>query len=60
MAHCFKKNDEGKLEEVFVIEPLSATSLECMANGARCWRPPPMADGASSCAHFTRLAGRIS
>ncbi|KAI8464866.1 MAG: hypothetical protein J3K34DRAFT_473966 [Monoraphidium minutum] len=35
LAHCFKKNDEGKLEEVFVIEPLSATSLESMAAGAR-------------------------
>lgn len=35
LAHCFKKNDEGKLEDVFVIEPLSATSLECMATGAR-------------------------
>ncbi|GBF89406.1 hypothetical protein Rsub_01978 [Raphidocelis subcapitata] len=35
MAHCFKKNENGKLEDVFVIEPLSASSLECMATGAR-------------------------
>lgn len=35
LAHCFRKNDEGKLEDVLVIEPLSASSLECMATGAR-------------------------
>lgn len=35
LAHCFKKNDAGKLEDVFVIEPLGASSLECMATGAR-------------------------
>jgi len=35
LAHCFQKSDEGKLENLFVIEPLSASSLECMAAGAR-------------------------
>ncbi|KIY95315.1 hypothetical protein MNEG_12646 [Monoraphidium neglectum] len=35
LAHCFRKKEDGKLEDVFVIEPLSATSLECMATGAR-------------------------
>ena len=35
LAHCFEKNDDGKLSEVFVIEPISANSLECMAAGGR-------------------------
>jgi hypothetical protein len=35
LAHCFRKGDDGKLEDLFVIEPLSASSLECMATGAR-------------------------
>jgi hypothetical protein len=31
LAHCFRKGEDGKLVDVFVIEPLSASSLECMA-----------------------------
>lgn len=33
LAHCFEKNDDGKLADRFVIEPITANSLECMANG---------------------------
>lgn len=32
-AHCFEKDDENNLEDCFVIEPISANSLECMAVG---------------------------
>lgn len=35
LAHCFEKTDDGKLTDRFIIEPISANSLECMANGAR-------------------------
>eukprot|EP00195_Chlamydomonas_chlamydogama_P007780 CAMPEP_0202890766 /NCGR_PEP_ID=MMETSP1392-20130828/1072_1 /ASSEMBLY_ACC=CAM_ASM_000868 /TAXON_ID=225041 /ORGANISM="Chlamydomonas chlamydogama, Strain SAG 11-48b" /LENGTH=212 /DNA_ID=CAMNT_0049574401 /DNA_START=192 /DNA_END=830 /DNA_ORIENTATION=- len=35
IAHCFEKNSEGKLRDIMLIEPISASSLECMANGAR-------------------------
>lgn len=35
LAHCFEKGDDAKLQDVFVIEPVSANSLECMVAGAR-------------------------
>ncbi|EIE20162.1 hypothetical protein COCSUDRAFT_34056 [Coccomyxa subellipsoidea C-169] len=35
LAHCFEKDDNGKLVDRFVIEPISANSLECMATGAK-------------------------
>jgi phosphatidylinositol glycan class S len=35
VAHCFEKTDEGKVVDRFVIEPISANSLECMATGAK-------------------------
>lgn len=35
LAHCFEKGDDGKLQNCFVIEPISANALECMATGAR-------------------------
>lgn len=35
LAHCFEKGDDGKLQDCFVIEPISANSLECMGTGAR-------------------------
>ena len=28
LAHCFEKNENGKLADCFVIEPISANSLE--------------------------------
>ena len=28
LAHCFEKDDNGKLADCFVIEPISANSLE--------------------------------
>ncbi|GLI64740.1 hypothetical protein VaNZ11_008107 [Volvox africanus] len=34
LAQCFRKASGG-LEPVLVVEPLSASSLECLANGAR-------------------------
>lgn len=34
LAHCFERGDDGgKLRDVFVIEPVSANSLECMVAG---------------------------
>ena len=35
LAHCFEKNDEGKLVDRLVIEPISANSLEAMSHGAK-------------------------
>lgn len=35
LAHCFEKNDEGKLQDCLVIEPVSANSLEAMSHGAK-------------------------
>jgi hypothetical protein len=35
LAHCFEKNDEGKLQDRLVIEPISANSLEAMSVGAK-------------------------
>ncbi|KAL4458032.1 hypothetical protein ABPG75_012897 [Micractinium tetrahymenae] len=34
LAHCYVKGDDGKLVDQFVIEPINANSIECMANGA--------------------------
>jgi hypothetical protein len=34
MSHCFKKAEDGRLADVMVIEPISSSSLECMATGA--------------------------
>ncbi|KAK9823775.1 hypothetical protein WJX72_005415 [[Myrmecia] bisecta] len=34
LAHCFEKTDYGT-NDVFVIEPVAANSLECMATGAK-------------------------
>ena len=33
LAHCFEKDDSGKLRDVMVIEPLAANSLEAMMAG---------------------------
>lgn len=34
LAHCFERGEDGgKLQDVFVIEPVSANSLECMVAG---------------------------
>jgi len=35
LAVAFERDDGGKLSERLVVEPISASSLECMANGAR-------------------------
>lgn len=35
LAHCFERSEDGKLIDRFVIEPITANSLECMSNGAR-------------------------
>lgn len=35
MSHCFKKAEDGRLADVMVIEPISSSSLECMATGAK-------------------------
>ncbi|EFN58417.1 hypothetical protein CHLNCDRAFT_140366 [Chlorella variabilis] len=34
LCHCYVKED-GKLADKFIIEPITANSLECMAKGAR-------------------------
>jgi hypothetical protein len=33
LAHCYVKGEDGRLVDQFVIEPITANSLECMANG---------------------------
>lgn len=33
LAHCFRKNEDQKLLDAFVIEPIPAGGLECMDNG---------------------------
>nr|PNR29391.1 hypothetical protein PHYPA_028084 [Physcomitrium patens] len=33
LAHCFRKDENGKLKDVFVVEPVTAGTLECMENG---------------------------
>jgi phosphatidylinositol glycan class S len=35
LSHCFTKNEDGRLGDVLVIEPISSSSLECMATGAK-------------------------
>ncbi|KAL3143485.1 hypothetical protein ABBQ38_002292 [Trebouxia sp. C0009 RCD-2024] len=35
LGHCFEKTEEGKLKDKFVIEPITANSLECMAAGGK-------------------------
>lgn len=47
LAHCYAKNDSGKLADQYIIEPITANSLECMANGV----PPAPA----ACARRARL-----
>lgn len=33
LAHCFRKDDNSKLQDAFVVEPVTAGTLECMENG---------------------------
>ena len=33
LAHCFRKDENGKLVDAFVVEPVTAGTLECMENG---------------------------
>lgn len=33
LSHCYVKNQDGKLQDQYVIEPITANSLECMAVG---------------------------
>ncbi|KAG0621784.1 hypothetical protein M758_3G048100 [Ceratodon purpureus] len=33
LAHCFRKDENGKLQDAFVVEPVTAGTLECMENG---------------------------
>lgn len=35
IATCFQKDDEGRLQEVLVAEPIPATDLDCLAQGIR-------------------------
>jgi hypothetical protein len=35
VATCFQKDDEGRLQEVLVAEPIPATDLDCLAQGIR-------------------------
>lgn len=35
LSHCYAKNDDGKLVDQYMIEPITANSLECMANGGK-------------------------
>ncbi|KAH7278650.1 hypothetical protein KP509_38G050800 [Ceratopteris richardii] len=42
LAHCFQQVEGGKLKEVFLVEPVPASTLECLENG-----------GATSFVHVT-------
>ena len=33
LAHCFEQEEGGKIQDLFLIEPVGASSLECMDNG---------------------------
>jgi hypothetical protein len=33
LAHCFRKDENGKLVDALVVEPVTAGTLECMENG---------------------------
>ena len=33
VAHCFRKDENGRLKDAFVVEPVTAGTLECMENG---------------------------
>jgi len=35
LAHCFEKNEDGKLQDMMLLEPVNAPAMECMAVGAR-------------------------
>eukprot|EP00210_Caulerpa_lentillifera_P001907 g1834.t1 len=35
LAHCFEQQNNGSLSDKYVIEPITAASLECMAAGAQ-------------------------
>ncbi|WP_017326396.1 hypothetical protein [Synechococcus sp. PCC 7336] len=35
VATCFKRNEEGRLEEILVAEPLPAAELDCLYSAAR-------------------------
>jgi len=34
LAHCFEQSDKGKLKDVWVLEPISASTVEVLINGA--------------------------
>lgn len=40
LSHCYAKNEDGKLADQYMIEPITANSLECMATGE--WRAAPL------------------
>ena len=49
LAHCFEKDDNGKLADRFVIEPISANSLEVRhGHGPPCWTK-------NTCVHCSRV-----
>lgn len=33
LAHCFQQEEGGKLKDVFLVEPIQASTLECLENG---------------------------
>eukprot|EP00250_Pteridium_aquilinum_P010437 c19387_g1_i1 orf=567-1340(-) len=33
LAHCFQQEEGGKLKDVFLVEPVQASTLECLENG---------------------------
>ncbi len=57
LSHCYAKNEDGKLVDQYVIEPITANSLECMANGERRAKPclcpwgPPRPHGCKHAQH---------
>jgi hypothetical protein len=35
LSHCFEKNDDGKLQDLMLVEPVNAPAMECMAVGEK-------------------------
>lgn len=35
LAHCFQKDDDGKLKDALIVEPVTAGTFECMENVGR-------------------------
>lgn len=57
LSHCFERAKEGGLADVMVIEPISSSSLECMAAGKEILCPHSAATPAIHPMHGTGWGG---